>query len=57
MKQWMITLIGLIIGVVSPEIKAGVAQLLDNLEQQAKKTTNPWDDMLVALLRNVITGK
>jgi len=57
MNKWIFRLISLVIGVVSPEIRTGVAELLDKLEAQAKKTTNPWDDMLVAMLKEIMTGK
>jgi len=57
MNKWIFRLISLVIGVVSPEIRTGVAELLDKLEAQAKKTANPWDDMLVAMLKEIMTGK
>lgn len=57
MDKWIFNLIGLVIGVVSPEIRSGVTDVLDKLEAQAKKTANPWDDMLVAMLKQIMTGK
>ena len=57
MEVWIFRLIGLVIGVVSPEIRTGVSALLNKLEEQARQTENPWDDMLVAMLKQVMTGK
>jgi len=57
MNVWIFGLIKLVIGVVSPEIRTGAETLLNKLEEQAKKTPNPWDDMLVAMLRQIMTGK
>jgi len=57
MEVWIFRLIGLVVGVVSPEIKTSVAALLNKLEEQAKQTANPWDDMLVALLKQVMIVK
>jgi len=57
MNKWIFGLIQLVIGVVSPEIRTGATELLDNLEKQAKKTANPWDDMLVAMLKQIMTGE
>ncbi|GAH42770.1 unnamed protein product [marine sediment metagenome] len=57
MHEWIFGLIRLVIGVVSPELRTGVAALLDKLEEQAKRTSNPWDDILVAMLKQIMTGK
>lgn len=57
MDVWIFKLIALVIGVVTPEIRTGVTELLDKLEEKAKKTANPWDDILVAMLKQIITGK
>ena len=47
----------MVVGVATPEIRTGVIQLLDKLEEQAKKTPNPWDDILIGLLKTIMTGK
>ena len=57
MNQWIFRLIGLIIAVASPELRNGLGEWLDNLEKQAAKTDNPWDDILVAMLRTILLGK
>jgi len=56
MNVWILGLIRLVVGVVSPEIRTGVKELLNALEDKAKKTANPWDDMLVAMLKQIMTG-
>lgn len=57
MNKWIIALIQLVVGVISPEIRKGTEILLDELEERAKKTPNPWDDMFVGLLKSVMLGK
>jgi len=38
---------------ISPEIRMSIRKWLGELEQKAKETKNPWDDLFVALLRIV----
>jgi len=57
MNEWILKLIGLIIGVASPELRKMLEQWITQLEQQAKATKNPWDDILVAMLKHLILGK
>jgi len=57
MNEWILRLIGMIFSVASPELRKGLEQWLDNLEAQAKKTSNPWDDILVGLLKQLLLGK
>ncbi|GAI67637.1 unnamed protein product [marine sediment metagenome] len=57
MNDWILRLIGMIFTVASPELRKGLEQWLDNLETQAKKTSNPWDDVLVGLLKTLLLGQ
>ena len=57
MDKWIFRLIGLVVGVASPEIRKGATDLLDDLEKRAKATPNPWDDMLVGMLKQIMTGE
>jgi len=57
MNEWIFRLIGLIIAVASPELRKGLEEWLNTLEKQAKATDNPWDDILVAMLRTILLGK
>ena len=56
MNEWILRLIGLIISVASPELRKMIEQMLNQLEQQARATKNPWDDILVAMLKQVLLG-
>ena len=57
MNQWILRLIGLIVSVSSPELRTALTEWLNVLEAQAKKTANPWDDILVAMLKTLLLGK
>jgi len=57
MNEWIFRLIGLIIAVASPELRKELENWLDTLERQAQATDNPWDDILVAMLRTILLGK
>jgi len=56
MNDWILKLIGLIFSVASPELRKMLEQWIGQLEAQAKNTKNPWDDVLVALLKQLILG-
>jgi len=54
MEKWIARLLGLVVPVASPEIRNTLNELLDRLEQQAKETPNPWDDVLADMLNSVL---
>lgn len=54
MKNWIWELIRLILTVASPQIRDSICKLLKTLEKQALQTENPWDDVLVNLLKSVL---
>jgi len=56
MNEWILRLIKLILGVTSPELRKALEQWLGNLEAEAKKTQNPWDDILVGMLKTLLLG-
>lgn len=56
MDKWLLRLISLIIGVASPELRKMLTDLLDQAEAKAKATKNPWDDILVGLLKQLLLG-
>jgi len=56
MNEWILRLIGLIVTVASPELRKALEQWLGQLEEQAKKTANPWDDILVGMLKTLFLG-
>lgn len=57
MNKWILRLINLVVTVASPELRQGLEDWLNNLEAQAKKTANPWDDILVSMLKTLLLGK
>ena len=57
MNEWILRLIGLVVTVASPELRAMLTEWLQTLEANAKKTANPWDDILVAMLKTLLLGK
>lgn len=56
MTKLLVRLLPMILSVVSPEIKQALVEFLDLMEERAKKTANPWDDMLVALLKRLVSA-
>lgn len=56
MNDWIVKLIGLIFSVASPELRQMLEDVLSTFEQKAKATKNPWDDILVGLLRQLLLG-
>ena len=54
MGKYLLALIRLLVTVVSPEIRKGIVDMLNNLEIQAKKTPNEWDDVIVAMLKTLL---
>ena len=57
MNEWILRLIGLIFSVASPELRKMLEEWLAQLEAQAKKTSNPWDDILVGMLKTLLMGQ
>ncbi len=54
MDKLLARFIPLILSVISPEIKKLVAEFVVQLEVNAQKTPNPWDDMFVAILKTIV---
>ena len=57
MLELLLSFIPLVLSVISPELRKSLVTFLDNLEVEAKKTTNKWDDYLVAALKIILLGK
>ena len=53
----IIMLIPLIVTSISPALREFIATTLDEAEERAKTTDNPWDDALVKLLKGLIFGQ
>jgi len=46
----------LVVTMLSPAVKSTLTDLLNQLDADAKKTDNPWDDIFVAMLRTLVLG-
>lgn len=57
MNEWIIRVFRLMVGVISPELRTGIAEWLNQLEAKAKKTPNPWDNVFVGILKSVLLGE
>lgn len=53
MDKWIWKLISLVIPVVTPALRDMLKELLNKLEESAKKTPNPYDDILVDMLKAI----
>jgi len=54
MSKWLWKLLELILVQASPQIREQLCVLLSDLKQKAEATENPWDDVLVGVLRTVL---
>jgi len=52
-----IKVLGAIISVISPEIRKLVEKVVNELYEEARKTSNPWDDFFVKLLAAILGVK
>lgn len=56
--RWIIQIfsgmLGPVIGLISPVIKAALNELLTELYKKALATDNPWDDMFIGLLLDIL---
>lgn len=57
MGEWILRMIILVVGAASPEIRENVKEWVLDLEQKAKATPNPMDDILVGLLKTLLNIK
>ena len=57
MNEWLLRLFNLIVGQVSPVLRAGLVEWVNELDERAKKTPNPWDDVFVGILKSVLLIK
>lgn len=54
MNEWILRLISLIVGSASPELRKLIKEWVLELEKRAKETPNPFDDVLVGLIKIVL---
>jgi len=56
MNVLMFRILLLVVTMLSPAVKTTLTDLLNQLDADAKKTDNPWDDIFVAMLRTLVLG-
>jgi len=54
MNKWLLQLVTMMLGVITPQLRKGLNDFILNLEKQAKETPNPWDDIFVGLLKTLM---
>ncbi|KKN04656.1 hypothetical protein LCGC14_1095240 [marine sediment metagenome] len=54
MNKWIATLLRQIVTQMSPAIRTALVDFVNNLDEAAQKTDNPWDDVAVGLLKLVL---
>lgn len=57
MNDWIFRMITLVVGAASPEIRESVTSLIKALDERAKATPNPIDDVFVGLLKVILNIK
>ena len=57
MNVLMFRILLLVVTMLSPAVKTTLADLINQLDVDAKKTDNPWDDIFVAMLKTLILGQ
>lgn len=51
MKDWWVKLIAAILGQVSGPLREAIMKSVGEWEIKAKETPNPWDDILVGIVK------
>ena len=54
MNKWLLQLVTMMLGVITPQLRKGLNEFILTLEKQAKETPNPWDDIFVGLLKTLL---
>ncbi len=57
MNKLLEKLLPVILTVISPEIREGMVEFVVKLENQAKATPNPWDDIFVGIVKFILVIK
>ncbi len=57
MTGWIATLLEQVVKQMSPDIRKGMVEFVVKLEEQAKATPNPWDDIFVGIVKFVLVIK
>jgi len=51
MKDWLIQLIGLVLTHISGPMREFIVKAVKEWEEKAKQTQDPWDDILVFIIK------
>jgi hypothetical protein len=54
LTQFLLSMFSSIFAGISPQLRTGIEEGLNTLEEKAKKTDNKFDDFLVAMLKNLL---
>ena len=57
MNTWLAMLLEQVVKQISPEIRKGMIEFVLKMEEQAKATPNPWDDIFVGIVKFVLVIK
>lgn len=57
MNEWILRMISVVIAAATPEILESLDRLVRELDEKAKATPNPIDDVLVGLLKAILNIK
>lgn len=53
--NFLVKLLAVIITMISPEIKDYLKKIISDLDEKSKATANPFDDLLVELLKGILS--
>ena len=56
MNALLVRIVLLLVTTMSPALRTALKKFFAELEADAKKTGEPWDDILVAILKTLLLG-
>lgn len=57
MNELLVRIVLLLVTSMSPALREALKRFFQQLEADAKKTGEPWDDILVAILKTLLLGQ
>ena len=54
MNELLLRILLLVVLQMSPALRTALIKVLSELEKQAKESQNPWDDILIAILKTLL---
>ena len=52
--DWLLRILTEILKLISPDLREAIKKLVLDLEEKAKLTPNPWDDLFVWALKKIL---